>query len=324
MENSLEKRILATLIWHDGLNFPLTAFEIWQYLIKEKGARGDIPSLRAVEKTLQKSVFLRSKISSRRGFYFLKNREGLVESRIFQNKLSIKKWRRLREIIKLLSFIPYVRMIGVTGSMSFSHPRKESDLDVLIITARNRIWLTRFLVTLVTHLLGVRRHQQKTRSRICLNHYVSEERLKVAGKSLYTALEYLKMVPVFGKETYNKFIKENKWLADFLANPRTFQIQNKWLLKESKFQKISQKFFEICFDNPVGDLVEKFLGKAQEKRIKRDSLYRKPGGRVRVSRFQLEFHPDSPEKGILEEFNKKAVSFNLNEFANQKNSGLLK
>lgn len=321
----LEKRILATLIWHNILDFPLTSFEIWQYLIKEKKNQKNTPiSLKEVVKTLEESIFLKNHVSEKNGFYFLKGQGDLVKKRIFQNKLSVKKWKRFRRIIKAISFIPYIRMVGVTGSMSFSNPRKESDLDVFIITAKNRIWLCRFLVTALTQILGVRRHEEKTRNKICLNHYISEEKLEVSGKSLYVAYEYLKMVPVFSRNAYDKFIQENKWIEGFLATAKTSYSMNKRLLKNRKQGYIIKNFFEILLNNFGGDFLEKALGGLQEKRIKKSPLYKKPGGRVVSSEIELEFHPDSPQKRILEKFNKEAANLGLNEFIPQKDSGLIK
>jgi len=59
-------------------------------------------------------------------------------------------------------------------------------------------------------------------------------------------------------------------------------------------------------------------------KIKKDPLYEKRGGRITINNNQLEFHPDSHEANIIPEFNRRMEKLGLFEFANQKDSGLVK
>ncbi|MCK5466638.1 hypothetical protein KAI56_04080, partial [Candidatus Parcubacteria bacterium] len=60
----------------------------------------------------------------------------------------------------------------------------------------------------------------------------------------------------------------------------------------------------------------------QTKRIKKDPLNMKKGGRITISNDQLEFHPNSHEAKIIPEFNKRMKELKLFEFGEQKDSGL--
>lgn len=65
------------------------------------------------------------------------------------------------------------------------------------------------------------------------------------------------------------------------------------------------------------------MKKIQQARIKKDPLTHQSGGRVVFSDSQLEFHPNSPEKWILEKYNKKMKKLGFEELGQEKDSGLI-
>ena len=83
------------------------------------------------------------------------------------------------------------------------------------------------------------------------------------------------------------------------------------------------KIREIFLNNKLGDFLEWFLKKIQQYSIKRDPLTYKKGGRVTIDDSQLEFHPDSPERRLLDRYRQNMVYLNLEELAKEKDSGLL-
>ncbi|MCG2809108.1 MAG: hypothetical protein L6275_02090, partial [Candidatus Portnoybacteria bacterium] len=68
--------------------------------------------------------------------------------------------------------------------------------------------------------------------------------------------------------------------------------------------------------------LELLLKRFQEGRIKKDPLTNQKGGRVFFNDEQLEFHPVSPEKLILEKYNQKIRQLRLSELGEEKDSGL--
>jgi len=317
----LEKTVLATLAYYDVFDRPLTAWEVFRYAIKTELKT---ISFVAVLEVLTESKILREKISHFNGFYFLKERSALVGERIDRQKLADHKWKQARRFLKLLPAIPYIRMVAVSGSLALNNSKANSDIDLLIITKKGRIWTCRTLTTLAIHLLGKRRHHHLTKDRFCLNHYITDQSLQFTGKSLYNAQTYAHLVPVIGTgHLIYQFQKTNQWLLDYLFfypfQTRGF-IKN---IKRSVFLNKARRYKEMILDTSVGDWLEKKLRKKQEQRIKKDPMTLKPGGRVVFNDNQLEFHPDSPEKGVLEKYNKKLEEIGLAALGHQKDSGLL-
>ncbi len=335
---SLEKSILSTLAYYDVLGRPLTGWEIFKYLIQSWGSSELLSHfsiaphnnrLKDVLETLGKSPELNKLISQKNGLYFFKGRQKIVKQRIERQKMADQKWKKAKRLVKMLQVIPFIRSVIVSGSLAMNNTKNESDIDLLIITKAGRIWTCRGLITLFVHIIGQRRHGNLTKDRICLNHYLTDKSLKIPFKSLYNAHTYAHLVPLLdllldpkGLTLYKQFQRANKWIKDYLVfYPEE---QNGYLKKI----KPNQSFYflreirEIILDKSIGNGVEFILKKFQQRRIKKDPLTYQAGGRVVFNDKQLEFHPDSPEKWILEKYNQEMEELGLIELANEKDSGL--
>ncbi len=313
----LEKSILATLAYYDVLGRPLTGWEVFRYLIRyQKPIK-----LEKILDVLENNP----RIGQKNGFYFLKGRAGLVKQRIEKQKLADQRWKKINRVIKLLQSIPYIRLIMISGSLAMNNPEKESDIDLLIVTKAGRIWTCRGITTLFIHLLGQRRHGQLTENRFCLNHYITDQSLKISLPSLYNAQTYAHLIPVWQAEAglYRRFQRANQWLTKYLA---FYPSNRKSCLREVRNNCLfdsTRRLKEFVLDTQIGDALEFILKKIQTRRIKKDPLTYRAGGRVVFDDSQLEFHPDSPEKRILERYNQKVESLGLSKLAVEKDSGLL-
>ena len=354
MLNTLEKSIIATICYYDILDYPLTNFEIYKYLVNVSGLnqnRGsqehllsanleaDAPiypsSYPNIINILEDSSELKKIISQKNGFYFLKGRSEIIKKHIWREKIADAKWKKARRIIWLLQIIPFVKMIAISGSLAFGNTHQQSDIDLLIIAKSGRIWICRTFVTFLTSILGVRRHGNNTRDKICLNHYITDESLEIPFKSLYNAQSYFRLVPVAEKQKFifQEFQKANEWMKDYLVfwpefgkrhSGMSLSAKNLRKIRKSKILTIFTKFLEIILNGRIGNNFERILAKYEKARIEKDPLRKKPGGRITVDSAQLEFHPDSPEKRIIQEFNERMEKVGLCELACQKDSGLIK
>lgn len=328
---SLEKSILATLVYYDVLDRPLTGWEVFKYLMQSWknlellnycSIAPHNNKLKEVLENLDNSSELNKLISQKNGFYFLKNRQRIIKQRIERQKMADQKWKKAKRLIKLLQVIPFVRLVMVSGSLAMNNTKDKSDADLLVITKAGRIWTCRGLITLFVHIIGYRRHGNLTKDRICLNHYLTDKSLKIPFKSLYNAQTYAHLVPVLNITLYRRFQKANKWIKDYLVFYPNAQKGYLKKIRPNEFLDFLRKIREIILDGVIGNGVEFILKKFQERRIRKDPLTYQAGGRVVFNDKQLEFHPDSPEKWILEKYNQKMKELGLIELANEKDSGL--
>lgn len=326
MIDQLEKSIISTIVYYDVLNYPLTNFEIFKYLIKSNRQLTETPEIKFsdIEKALKESPLLKDLLAKANGFYFLKGRREIVKERINRHKIADKKWKKTRRIVKLLQAVPYLKMVAGSGSLALNNTRKESDLDLLIVTKNGRIWTTRALVTFLVSLIGQRRHGQITADKICLNHYITDQSLTIKFASLYNAQTYAHLVPLIssGEINLSGFYQANPWIKDYLFSLSPAKVDSLKAVKPSRSLKALAKTGEFILNNKLGDWLEIKLANYQKKHINKDPLRYGEGGRVITEDSQLEFHPNSPEKNIVDKYNRKMTELGVPELAHEKDSGL--
>lgn len=141
-----------------------------------------------------------------------------------REKYSKKKLVIAKKAAKLISKIPTVKFVGITGALAMMNADRDSDIDLLIITRINTLWTTRLLVYLFICLFRIqirkpRNKQQK--DRLCLNMWMDESDLiwDKKDRNIYTAHEIAQIVPLINKEKiYEKFIYLNRWVLNYWPN----------------------------------------------------------------------------------------------------------
>ena len=276
--NSLSKKILSTVIYYDILDYPLTAFEVWKYLSAdgENENQTELITLGQVTRELDGKE-LKEKIESLHGFYFLRGKGELVITRLEKNKISEQKFKIIKRVVFWLRFVPYIRLIAVTGTVAMKNGGKKSDLDLLIVLKHGRIFLGRTLVTGLVHLMGKRRYGKKIANRICLNCFLTERSLVSRLQDVFSASEYFFAVPIFGQKYFTEFQKENDWITKFKTNFSVDDTANLKIFPESGWAISVRSWLEKIFDLSVFNLLEKKLATWQLGRIARDPRTKEPG-----------------------------------------------
>ncbi len=122
---------------------------------------------------------------------------------------------------KVLSIIPTILFVGITGSLAMENAKKASDIDVMIITKANTLWITRIFAPIVLLLFGfkIRRAFMKDEEdRICMNVWIDETSLDLPGMphNAYTAHEIAQVVPLTNKKKqFEKWLSLHRWVIDY-------------------------------------------------------------------------------------------------------------
>jgi predicted nucleotidyltransferase len=291
MLSKLNKNILATIIYYDGLNYPLTVFEVWKYLIRTDytSSKGEVSkiSLSQIVKCFADNELIKH-VEHMNGFCFLKGRSDLVSSRIAKNKISAGKIKKLKKIVWWLRFMPFVRMVGITGALAMKNAHPKSDLDVFIVIKNGKIWTGRTLVTVFLHILKKRRHGDKIVDRVCLNHYSNDQSLEVIVKDLFSTNEYMFLFPLYGFDVYTRFQMRNKWIRNMRPNYALDEMPPLKMFIDSKMAKGLRNFGEMIF-SPVW--IEKWLKKIEKKRIMDNPKTHQEGSLIYANDDALVFLP---------------------------------
>ncbi len=307
MSNKLNKNILATVVYYSGLNYPLTAFEVWKYLIRTDyyadAQEAAQPTLAEITKQLSDGD-LAKYVEHLNGFYFLKGQQHLVKRRIAAGKTSAGKMNRLLRIARWLRFVPFVKMIGVTGALAMKNAKVKSDLDLLIVFKYGKIWTGRTLITLFLHIFKQRRHGTKVADRVCLNFFVTDQSLEVITKDLFSASEYMFLFPVYGYEVYNRFQIKNQWIRNMKPNYALGEIPPLKILADSRVSKSVRVLGEMIFS---AAWIEQWLKKIEKKRIMANPKTHQEGSLIYANDDALVFLPNPHGPLEFEKFKETIV-----------------
>jgi len=283
--DSREKAILKTLLYSNFFDYPLRIEEIYKFLITDQKI-----DKAQFHKSLQK---VKSQVKTKDGFYFLSGRNELVQIRKEREKVSLGKMQKTKKIISVLSLIPTIKLIGVSGTLSMKNSTQGDDIDIFVITKKGFIWTTRMLMIIILLVLGVYRtkNSKAYSDKICLNMLVDENSLRLE-KNLYIAHEIAQLVPVFERENaYRQFLQKNNWVDGFMIN--ALSGQKDYLKKESG---IIDKIFIYLFGLFAFEKIAKFFQLSyMKKNITTET----------VEDNVLRLHPFDYGSYILEDYDKK-------------------
>ena len=301
MEN-LEKSILGAIVYVDIFEYPLTLIEIQKYLLNKKDFILEKHSLNDIDNLVSGS--LADKISTKEGFYFLKGREKIVNTRKQRYIFAKHKYDKALRVTKFLSRLPFVRMISVCNSLSYSNTREESDIDLFVITAKGGVWWARFLSLLILKIFKMRPGQNGAKDKICLSFFVDEENLNLknlqAGENDYYFSYWLStLYPLYDSGGYYyQLMLSNKWLIEKLPQSVICQPHFTRTIKDKSGAKYLVEMFLISFSALIKKIQEKsFPGQIREL-INKDT-------RVRVERGILKFHTTDRREQYAREFEKR-------------------
>ena len=203
---ALARAILHTLHYADLFDFPMTLSELTRYLIECRAGEEE------VARELAANPSLRAAVEHSGDYYHLTGRGGLVAVRRERATASAALWRRAHRYVRLVQWLPFVRMAAVTGALAMDNVGQRVDIDLLIVAMPGRIWVCRrFLIMAVrlARLLG---------DELCPNYVVDTAHLRQAQQDLYTAHELVQMVPLAGYGWYERMLALNTWARPYLPN----------------------------------------------------------------------------------------------------------
>ncbi len=250
------RNILKVLSYFDVFNYPLTREEIHFFIEQEMDSAQMNSALRQL--TIDKYVY------SMGEFYSLQDNSLLWERRIKGNRNAEELLKTAYKISRLLYRFPYVRGIGISGSLSKNFADKNSDIDFFVITASNRLWIARTILHFLKKLSYIFGRQHW----FCMNYFIDEDHLEIDEKNIYTATELITLIPVCGDQTFHQFFKANNWASQYYLN---YCFKNERFLKSIR-ESFFKRMFEKLFNNLVGERMDNLLMKITTKRwIKKES-----------------------------------------------------
>ncbi len=136
-----------------------------------------------------------------------KNPNGQIQRSEWSYRVFVAYRKHLKWIVRL----PWVRYVALTGANAFESCDPEDDVDLFVITCRDRLWLTYGLIVILSRWLGVR-------EKLCVNFLVDEANLELTQQNYFTALQIVQMQSLINHGYKIRFMKKNRWIFRELPN----------------------------------------------------------------------------------------------------------
>ncbi len=126
-----------------------------------------------------------------------------------------------RSLLGLLTRLPMVRMLAVSGSLARGHavpdPKNPPDLDLFVVTSPSGVHIVRLIVHVtrtINSLLAALRLSAR-RPPPCLNYTTENTFLEITNQSFYTASDALHVRVLKGEPEYQRFLAANSWITRY-------------------------------------------------------------------------------------------------------------
>jgi predicted nucleotidyltransferase len=243
----LENEVLKTIRYFSFFDYPPNFEEIYTFLGKKATKKkvekvlGDLERQKKIKKikdfkkvtryTLQvTSEDTVGEYSKKFKIQNLNLKIKKYNKRYLFSQEKLQKWR-LKLYLKILSFFPQIKLIGFSGSLAMMNAEKDDDIDLFIITEKNRLFTGRFVAIILAKILGIHRFYNKRyklhvacyTDKVCLNLFFDESDLAVPDfkRNEYVAHEILQMKPAVNKDgVYERFLAANSWVFEIFPNAR--------------------------------------------------------------------------------------------------------
>lgn len=310
--NYLELFIINTIIYFDLFDYPLSLAEIYQYLYTE-GMQGGNFSLDDIQECFNSSETIKRLVAAERGFYFLKGRQEIINIRLERYKLAESKYKLALRAINIYKFLPFLKLIAVCNSLSYNNAKEGSDIDLFVVTAKDRIWMTRLSMMIITLFLGLRPPKDKVKDKICLSFYVTDDNLdlskiKIAKDDIYLDFWLASLQPIYQRGNfYDKLLGENLWLKKYFPNFLPKELGVRLRIEDTSFSKAVVETKEYMLDGQLGDWLESKVKKLQRKMMsqKKKDMAVIGDNRVIINDQMLKFHETDRRLEYLEKFETK-------------------
>ncbi len=279
--SSLKKQVLERLLYSEVFQHPLTAEEISASIDAKPEQTADL----LPEMVASKLIFEQD------GFYGVFDPGSKVERR----KQGMKQARQLYDkAIRTGRFIrsfPFVKGVGISGSMSKGILHEDGDFDFFIITHYNRLWVARTLLILYKKIFLL-----NSRKFFCVNYFIDDQNLEIEEKNLFTATEIHSLIPVAG-DVLTAFQSANEWVRSYYPGAGFPAV----ILPEEKKPWLS-RFISALLSGKLGEWADKRCMSITFRRWKKKFSYfqtEKFELTLKTRRYISKHHPSDFQTKVL-------------------------
>lgn len=258
-ELSIKNDILSTVAYFDMFTYPLKKREIWLFL-------QNICDLDEFEVALH-CLVNNSTVYRLGEFYSLENNYAFAQRRINGNEKERGLIKVAERVASFLAKFPYVRGVAISGPLSKSLADNTSDIDLFIITSKNRLWIARTILHFLKKLAFI----VNKKHLFCMHYFIEENHTEIAEKNIYTATEVATLLPLQGSVAFENFYAANRWMNTFLPN-KYLRVSRAKKIKDPWIKWLIEKMLNNTIGNKLDDLFMRITAKKWITKTKKREL----------------------------------------------------
>lgn len=221
---SYRKEILATIQLAHHFRSAFTPGQVYRYL--------RVPIAREVFDAVLADLQAKELVAVREGALFTRSLESCY---LKKKRWSRQIFSRNRFYLSLLSRMPWVKYMALTGANAFESCQHRDDIDLFLVTAKNRLWICYLFLVVLSKVF-------RKREILCLNYLVDESNIDIAQQDYYTAVQLMQMIPLFNAVIGSEMIDRNDWIYKYLPNAdRQLPGDDYYILKNSSKDPLRSK-----------------------------------------------------------------------------------
>jgi hypothetical protein len=212
---SLKQRIIIHFAYRDVFNAPIQLAELKDWLGSKTVSLKEIET--ALSELIKEGLF--ETIDGLR--YCIRGRTEIFSRHAHNKILASEIFKKTVWPLKLLSLVPMIRYVGISGSIAAGNATPDVtgdnkghvDLDVFVITSPSCLWIVFFIERCFTNVLSLWKGDRHT---YCFNYAMDGSFLEVHNSSIFTATEIYNLKPVFNKgRCFQSLLESNDWVAAY-------------------------------------------------------------------------------------------------------------
>ncbi len=232
-------------------------------------------------------------------YYSTIDEANLVTKRVMGEKKAAELMPKAILCARFISIFPFVKFVGISGSLSKCYADTKTDFDFFIVTSTNRLWICRTLLHLFKKCTFVINRQHY----FCMNYFIDESSYAIEDKNLFVRYELAHLVPVYNSENYQKLMLANAWVKSEMPQ---FMFYEKAL---TNYQSVLKTIAEICLRILPLNKLNTFLMRLTDNKWRRKWKY----ANYPMEDYELAFrtrinisknHPMNHQKSILTQLSK--------------------
>jgi hypothetical protein len=197
-------------------------------------------------------------------------------------------------VSKFIQKFPFVKGVGISGSLSKGILHDDGDFDFFIVVKPNRVWVARTMMILYKKVFLL-----NSRKYFCVNYFIDSDHLEIEEKNRFTAVEVATLIPASG-EIFDAFYEKNSWVNEYFPKQARTSFNTHQVKKP-----LWSKFFQGIFGGKFGDWADQRAMKITLNRWKKkfgDFDDTKFNLTMKSRRYVSKHHPNDFQNKVLNKY----------------------